>query len=114
KFFKKTNIPLPKNESRVKGFLKKKCYAINNSYSKRIISKNRFDLFHPTYFDPYFLKLLNKPYIITVHDLIAFKYIDLYKNNFQISEMTEVINKANRIIAISENTKKDLIEILKI
>jgi glycosyltransferase involved in cell wall biosynthesis len=71
-------------------------------------------LFHPTYYDSYFFKKLNKPFIVTVHDLIEFKFKEQYKNNSLAPEMETIIRKANRIIAISENTKKDLIEILKI
>lgn len=44
--------------------------VINNSKSRTIISKSNFDVFHPTYYNPYFLKLLQgKPFIITVYDM---------------------------------------------
>ena len=42
---------------------------LNRIYSDRCICfANDFDLFHPTFYDDYFLKRLKKPYIITVHD----------------------------------------------
>lgn len=112
--FKKLNI-LPDKNFKGKYFIEKGMYAINRYYSKYCISKNNFDLFHPTYYNNYFFKVLNKPYIITVHDLILFKFQDkFYKSNSEKLEMENVIKNANRIIAISKNTKKDLIEILKI
>jgi glycosyltransferase involved in cell wall biosynthesis len=114
KIFKKLYLPLPAKDSKVKGILKRNTYKINNSYSKYVISSGDYDLFHPTYYDPYFLENLKKPYIITVHDLIQFKFKDQYKNNSLIPQMKKIIRKANRIISISENTKKDLIEILNI
>jgi len=69
---------------------------------------------HPTYYDTYFLKNLRRPYVVTVHDLIEFKFKEQYRNDSLIPNMKEIITKANRIISISENTKKDLIEILDI
>jgi glycosyltransferase involved in cell wall biosynthesis len=111
---KKINVPLPKADFKGKGRLKTNFYNINKIYSNYQISLHNYDLFHPTYYDSYFLKNLRKPFIVTVHDLIEFKFKEQYKNNSLIPEMETIIRKANRIIAISENTKKDLIEILKI
>jgi glycosyltransferase involved in cell wall biosynthesis len=113
-FFKKLYIPIPKAESRIKGHLKINSYRINNLYSRKVISSNNYDLFHPTYYNPYFLRSLKKPYIITVHDLIEFKFQEQYKDNSLIPDMKKIIQNAARIISISENTKKDLIELLKI
>ena len=114
KVFKKLYLPLPAKESKIRGFLKRHVYEINRNYSKKVISSGHYDLFHPTYYDPYFLQNLKKPYIVTVHDLIQFKFKDQYKNDSLIPQMDEIITKANRIISISENTRKDLIEILNI
>ncbi|MDE3185559.1 MAG: glycosyltransferase family 4 protein [Bacteroidota bacterium] len=113
-FFKKPYISLPKNESRIRGRLKQFSYDINKRYSEYVIRAGNYDLFHPTYYDTYFLKSLKKPYIITVHDLIEFKFKDQYKSFSRMDEMETIIKNANRIISISENTKKDLVEILKI
>ncbi len=108
---KKINFTLPKMNFRGKRFLKRNFYNINKLYSKYMISLNNFDLLHPTYYDPYFLKDLKKPFIITVHDLIEFKFKELYRHNPMMQEMEEIIRKANRIISISANTKKDLIQL---
>jgi glycosyltransferase involved in cell wall biosynthesis len=111
---KKTHFALPRNEFRGKGRLKTYFYNINKTYSLYKISSSKYDLLHPTYYDTYFLKNLKKPYIITVHDLIEFKFREQYKNNSLIPQMKKIILNADRIISISENTKKDLIEILNI
>ena len=113
-FFRKQHIFLGNGEFHGKRFLKRKLNYINRLYSKQRIAQNNFDVFHPTYFDPYFLKELQKPYIVTVHDLIEFKFKELFKGNSRMSQMEEIIKKAGRIISISENTKKDLIEILNV
>ncbi len=112
--FKRINFSLPARDFRGKGRLKTSFYNINKHYSEYKISSNKFDIFHPTYYDPYFLKNLKKPYVITVHDLIEFRFKEQYKNDSLIPDMEKIIKKANRIISISENTKKDLIETLHI
>lgn len=110
-FFKKINIVNFKG----KHLFHKKIFSINKYYSKRYISRNDFDIFHPTYYDNYFLKILKKPYTITVHDLIIFKFKDtFYKTHTGRLQIENVIKNATRIISISENTKKDLIEIFNI
>jgi glycosyltransferase involved in cell wall biosynthesis len=114
KFFRKLNMPIPKQESRIRGHLRAKSYSINNSYSRRVISSNNFDLLHPTYFNPYFLNLTKKPYVVTVHDLIVFKFENVDRKKEQMEAMERIVHNARRIIAISEHTKKDLIEILKV
>jgi len=112
--FKKVNFPLPQNDFRGKGRIKTSFYNINRSYSKFKIFSNSYDIFHPTYYDPYFLRGLKKPYVITVHDLIEFKFRSQYETESLIPAMTKIISEASRIISISENTKKDLIEMLRI
>ena len=114
KKFKKINTFLPDKEFRGKSFLKKKLYNINKVYSKYIIESNKYDLLHPTFYDTYFLNNLKKPYVITVHDLIDFKFKDLYRHNSRRLQIEEIIKNANRIISISENTKNDIIDILQI
>lgn len=113
-FFKKIYFPIPQKESRIRGHLKSKLYQLNTLYSRGLISSNNYDLFHPTYFDPYFLNIVKKPYVVTVHDLIIFKFNEADRKKDQMAEMTKIIKKARRIIAVSENTKADLINILKV
>jgi glycosyltransferase involved in cell wall biosynthesis len=114
KLFGKKNI-LPKKNFRKKEVLQKMIYNINQYYSKYRISANHFDLFHPTFYNDYFFKVLKKPYIITVHDLIEFKFKDAsYQSDSIRPHMEKTIRGANRIIAISENTKKDIIDIFGI
>jgi glycosyltransferase involved in cell wall biosynthesis len=83
-----------------------------NSRSK--IKKNDFDVFHPTYYYDYFLDdglLKNKPFVITVHDMILEKFN--LENNI-IPQKKKLIQYADRIIAISEKTKQDILECIDI
>lgn len=68
-----------------------------------------FDVFHPTYYHPYYLKIKSKkPIIITFHDLIheKFKQYDL----ITLSNKRKVLNRADQIIAVSQSSKNDLVE----
>ncbi len=87
-----------------------KCYSIYN------LKKSDFDVFHPTYYDPYFLKYLNKkPFVLTIHDMIHEKFPNQFPKKDKTSEYKYLLaNKATKIICVSNNTKKDLIEIFKI
>jgi len=89
---------------------------INELYSKRLLIKNDFDVFHPTYYNPYFLKYIDKkPFVVTVYDMIHELYPELFSNKDKTTERKKILTrKADIIFAISENTKKDLIEIFDV
>ena len=86
-------------------------YCINAAYSRKKLLLDNYDIFHPTYYNPYFLQYLkNKPYVITVHDMTHEIYPEFVtKRDYAIQWKRKAIQKAKRIIAVSENTKKDLL-----
>lgn len=86
-------------------------YGTIDKYSSMLSLKGDYDVFHPTYYDPYFLRYLHKPYVITVHDMIHEKFSNQIKDYTTIEYKRKVITNADKIIAISENTKKDIIDI---
>jgi len=92
---------------------------VNESHSLSNIKKYNFDLFHPTYYSKYFLESIgDKPFVITFYDMIHEKFssdfneLKLNKNIFYIKRL--LIEKAKRVISISEQTKKDIIELYNI
>jgi len=95
---------------------RKQCQNKNKELSRKLLTQNNNFLFHPTYYDPYFLEYIgNNPYVITVHDMIHEKFPSFFSDAREIIvQKKEVISRANRIIAISENTKRDIIELLHI
>ncbi len=108
---------LQENEFKGKYRLIKFFSKLNEINSKRLIKKNKYDIFHPTYYDPYFLNHIgSKPFVLTVYDLIHERFSNSYfKNNeLAIENKCKLILKANKIIAISDNTKNDLINYYKI
>jgi len=117
-FIKNKNIK-PHFLSNIKGkFLLYKALDVFDKNSNRnlVIKKLKeqdFDIFHPTYYDPYFLNYLNnKKLVLTVYDMIHErfpKYFNPHKNK-TIQNKKRLILKADKIIAISENTKRDIIK----
>jgi len=88
--------------------------ALNRVISRRSLG-SAYDLFHPTYFHPYFLSRLKSPFVITVHDMIH----HLYSGNYVRDDGTQLnmrvlCEKASRIIAVSQTTKEDLCRLLEI
>jgi len=107
----------------------KKFFPNNSFYFKRTIldyinrlstiptlKKDDYDLFHPTYFNPYFLNHINdKPFIITVYDSIHEKYPEIINAIDKTLEHKKLlVSRANLILAISESTKNDLIQLYNI
>lgn len=85
---------------------------INNLHTLGDLKKANFDIFHPTDYDDYFLQRLTKPFVIDAHDMIW----ELYANSMPQSELIierrrRLFHSAAKILAVSENTKKDLLRI---
>lgn len=91
-------------------------YNQNRQYSIELLKKGKFDVFHPTYFDDYFLEHLHeKPFVLTIHDMIPELFPEYYdRENSQILMKRKLAPLASAIIAVSEQTKKDVIDILNV
>lgn len=90
---------------------------VNRANSAMHIGLHRYDIFHPTYFNDYFLTFLGKkPFVITHHDVIPEKFSTKYAelDGFDKAHKQRVLDKASKIIAVSENTRNDLLEIFHI
>lgn len=88
----------------------------NKNYSIELLKKSNFDIFHPTFFDDYFLPYLNgKPFVLTIHDMIPELYPQYFaKDDFQIVMKRKLAPLASAIIAVSDHTKKDVVRILNV
>ena len=86
----------------------------NHLYCKKLLTSGNYDVFHPTYFKDWYLPFLgNTPFVLTIHDMIPELYPQFFKNDdIQIVMKRKLAPLANKIIAVSENTKKDIIDIL--
>lgn len=87
---------------------------VNKPYSIKVLKGGDYDVFHATLYDDYFLPYLNgKPFVITVHDMIWELYPDK-GNRLWSQQKHKLCLKANHVIAISEQTKKDLMTLWQI
>lgn len=84
---------------------------VNKRYSLKKLQEGKFDIFHATLYDDYFIPYLNhKPFVITVHDMIWELYPD--KKNAPLSRQKHnLCQKANHIITVSQHSKKDLLRL---
>jgi len=83
----------------------------NKSLSIKYLKNYDYDIFHPTYYDPYFLDYIKKPFVLTVYDFIHELFPEYsIKDKKTVNNKKKLILSANKIIAISENTKNDIIK----
>lgn len=111
------DLKLPMNPFWGEAFLKKqhKLEHWNKRYSRHMIKKNDFDILHPTYYHPYFLTTLKKPFVLTVHDMIHELFPEFFSpHDCFVPFKRATITKADHIIAISQSTKNDLQRIFNI
>lgn len=90
--------------------------TINLAYSRNVLERGDFDLLHATFFNPYFLPLLNgKPFVLTIHDMIPETYPQLFPDHVaECRDKKLLAQKASAIVAVSEYTKKRIVELLGI
>lgn len=92
--------------------------AWRSSWVKRDLKKNKIDLYHGLSHEiPRGMEKTGIPTVVTIHDLIFERYPDqynpidvrIYRNKFR-----HACAKADRIIAISEQTKRDIVAFYQI
>jgi len=87
----------------------------NHYWSNYQISVLRPQVIHETYYSNFIHNLNNVPRIVTVHDIIHELFSETFnKSNIITQRKISTFNRADHIISISHNTKKDLIEFFEI
>jgi glycosyltransferase involved in cell wall biosynthesis len=90
-------------------------YRLNQLYCKRLLGKADFDVFHPTYYDPYYIKQLRKPLVITIHDMTYERLPEYFWAQDPLTQQKRLnIERADAIITISETTRKDLLSFFNV
>ena len=86
-------------------------FKTNEWYCNYLLKQNNFDVFHPTYYDPYFIKNLKKPFVTTIHDMTYERLPEYFWVMDPLTTQKRLsVERADKIIAISETTKKDLLK----
>lgn len=101
---------------KVKRQIKQQSMKDNLDSSITALKNSEYDIFHPTYYNPYFLQYIgNTPFVLTIYDMTYAKFADIFPSTDKTLEQMKLLaEKANMIIAISQSTKDDIIQILKI
>lgn len=95
------------------GRIKDKLKSVATRRTIKRLKKGDFDIFVPTYYDPYFLEYIgSKPFVLTVYDMIH----EMLPQYFIADKKTvfhkkELLGKASVAVAISEHTKNDILNI---
>lgn len=90
---------------------------INRQWSSVQLMRGQFDVFHPTFFHDYFLKFVGrKPFVLTYHDVIKEKFGDQFGHldNGSKDQKQRLLDRSAAVIAVSENTKRDLLDVFRI
>lgn len=111
----KHRLPVPKW---IFNKYKNKLLRKNRKFSEHMLISSSEYLLHATYYEPYFLNWIgNNPYVITVHDMIYERLPEFFskeQKDIIFEQKKQVITQADRVIAISQNTKQDIIDLLHI
>lgn len=121
------NVHLRENDLRSRALLPSRdfykklqiTYRSNQAYTITQLYRKSFDIFHATYYDPYFIPYLKKrPFTITFLDMIHEKFSGQFHELADDKNITRqkqfMADNADRIIAISESTKCDVVELLNV
>lgn len=108
-----------KGKKRLYNYLEKKypskypdLFKLNEAKTIEKLKKQDFDVFHPTLFGDYYLDYMGeKPYVLTVHDMIIELYPEFINSPHFIKRKKRLVDNAAHIIAVSENTKQDIIHV---
>lgn len=100
--------PLPN----LKSSLKNKAFKwFDQKLCLQAINDGGYDIFHPTFLNPYYIgHTKGKPVITTMHDLNNEKFPYFSDSKVVAAKRKKVLENANHIIAISQQTKNDLIK----
>ena len=89
--------------------------GVRCAYNRRLLRDNqnaigKYKIYHPTYYDDYNLNCYEH-LVVTVHDMIH----EIFGMDPSIiQKKKQLVHKADAIIAVSENTKRDVIDFLGI
>lgn len=108
------NFKQPLNNLLGRWYLRKteKRYYWNKKYSKSLLKKSEYDIFHATYYDTYSLAYNRKPMVVTIHDMIYEHSPEMFVDAAEIiSNKKRMMDAARAIIAISNFTKDQILKV---
>jgi glycosyltransferase involved in cell wall biosynthesis len=90
---------------------KKLFRAINAMSSRLLMRAYKPNVVHETYYSSTSLAFKGVPVVVTVHDMIHERFPEMFPAKDQTSKLKRAaVEKADQVICVSENTRKDLLE----
>lgn len=88
----------------------------NYKYTVNLLTKQQFDIFEPTYYDPYFLEYIgSKKYMLEIHDMTPELFPKYFgKDDYQVTNKKLLSSRALHIHTPSNKTKEDIVNIYNI
>ncbi|NOT77548.1 MAG: glycosyltransferase family 4 protein [Bacteriovoracaceae bacterium] len=87
----------------------------NELYGSLYMKNHAYDVFHETYYSAQKIAPKNQAVCITVYDMIHEKFPAFFVDSANVTAIKKhAIERADKVIAISHQTKKDLVEIFNI
>ena len=86
--------------------------ALNWVSMNQLLKRGKFDVYHMTNYNTVFANNTPKPFVVTIHDMVPEIYPEFFDQPEQIHpNKIQLCHQAAAVIAISKNTKKDLVRI---
>jgi glycosyltransferase involved in cell wall biosynthesis len=96
----------------LKYFSPRKLKRRNQKHFVKLLEQGEFDVFVPTYYDTSFLSYTQKPFVLTVYDMIHEIFPQYFTNDtVTVPNKKLLLEKASKVIAISQSTKADILTI---
>lgn len=95
--------------TRIDRGLTSKAINLLNRFIILIKLKGNYDIFHPTYYNPYMIGRKHGTMTITVYDMIHEIFPELLKDKTSENKK-KIVHEADHIISISESTKRDILK----
>ncbi|GAB4015108.1 glycosyltransferase family 4 protein [Spirosoma koreense] len=110
------NIPVHKYIFPKRHRLLSKTNKLYNILDKEV---HNYDIYHATYFDDFLGRYIKtRPFVTTFHDMtyerLSHKFAELSDDKWIIPQKKKIAERASHLIAVSESTKRDMIELLAI
>ncbi len=90
-------------------------FQVNKLLSLISLATSNFDVYHPTYYNPYFIPHVKKPFVVTVYDMAHEVFADDPAFNADVRKNKQIlVQAASKVLAISQFVKDDLIRIYNV
>ena len=91
----------------------------NQLFNKVDLKMGKYDIYHATYFNDFLINSTNsRPFVTTFYDMtyerLSHKFTELSRDTLIIEQKKKIASRAAHLIAISQSTKQDMIDILGI